>query len=120
MPTDSSAPTNRIDDEGLPIAIGFQTVADEPTSAIVEREQTPTVSGARAERQEPLTGYKLVKDMMRRQDEVLKQLDDLNARVESTIEQISAVRKTEIEAMDAESADSASSFDESIDQRKAA
>ena len=120
MPTDSLAPTNRIDDEGLPIAIGFQTVADEPTSAIVEQELPPTDGGDRAVRQEPLTGYELVEDMMRRQDEVLQQLDDLNARVESTIKQISAVRKTEIEAMEAESADSANSYDEAIDQRKAA
>lgn len=51
---------------------------------------------------QPLTGYELVADMMRRQDEVLDQLDALNARIESAINKISASRKSEIDALESE------------------
>ena len=45
-----------------------------------------------------LTGYELVADMMRRQDEVISQINDLNARIESAIEEITDQRKQEQQA----------------------
>ena len=41
--------------------------------------------------------------MMEQQDDILAQLDDLNTRIELTINEISAARKSEIEALKAES-----------------
>ena len=137
MPTDHPAQTNRIDDEGFPIAIGFQSVADKASeadsqcndcdSALSDEDgmgESQSLERANEAEQEPLVGYELVEDMMRRQDEVLSQLDDLNARIESAIKEISAARKSEIEALEAEpgfdSGDSASPADQPIDQRKAA
>ena len=45
-----------------------------------------------------LTGYELVADMMRRQDEVISELDTLNLRIEAAIKEISDARKLELEA----------------------
>jgi hypothetical protein len=50
------------------------------------------------ERAEPLTGYALVADLMRRQDEVIAEIDSLNDRIESIIREITDARKAEIEA----------------------
>ena len=68
----------------------------------------------------PLTGYDLVKDMMRRQDAVLTQLDDLNDQIESTIKEISAVRKSEIEALETKPESNQSDSANPAGQRKAA
>jgi hypothetical protein len=51
-----------------------------------------------AERSEPLTGYALVADLMRRQDDVIAEIDTLNDRIESIIREITEARKAEIEA----------------------
>jgi hypothetical protein len=45
-----------------------------------------------------LTGYELVADMMRRQDEAIAQIDELNERVEAAIREITAARRAEEEA----------------------
>lgn len=45
---------------------------------------------------EPLTGYELIADLMRRQDQVIGEIDDLNERIEAAIREISAQRKTEL------------------------
>ncbi|MDG2181340.1 MAG: hypothetical protein P8L78_06590 [Mariniblastus sp.] len=45
-----------------------------------------------------LTGYELVADMMRRQDDVINELDDLNNRIEAAIQEITDARKIEDEA----------------------
>ncbi len=42
--------------------------------------------------------YEFVADLLRRQDEVLKGLDQLNERIESVIDEISAVRQAEIDS----------------------
>jgi hypothetical protein len=55
---------------------------------------------------EPLTGYELVADMMLRQDAVIAELDILNGRIENAIKDISAARKIEQEALEAEHASS--------------
>ena len=46
----------------------------------------------------PLTGYELVADMLRRQDEVIAELDALNLRIESAIKEISDARKLDEQA----------------------
>ena len=114
MPTDPLAQTNHANEEGFPIVIGFQPELSDETELA---DTGPLAGDEQNEQKEPLTGYDLVEDMMRRQDEVLRQLDDLNAQVESAIEEIAAVRKSEIEAMqpEAEPADEASDL-----QRRAA
>ncbi|MDE0937305.1 MAG: hypothetical protein OSA89_15405 [Mariniblastus sp.] len=48
--------------------------------------------------QPALTGYDLVADMMRRQDEVINELDGLNERIEAAINEIIDARKLEDEA----------------------
>ncbi len=52
-------------------------------------------SPAEALKKGPLTGYELVADMMRRQDEVIEQIDELNSRIEEAIKEISDARKAE-------------------------
>lgn len=59
-------------------------------SAVEPTESDPTP--------EPLTGYELVADMMRRQDEVIAEIDLLNERIESAIKAISAAREKENQA----------------------
>ena len=54
---------------------------------------------------EQLTGYELVADMMRRQDEVIAELDSLNLRIEAAIKEISEARKLEEQATNALEAD---------------
>ncbi|MFT5303237.1 MAG: hypothetical protein ACI87E_002475 [Mariniblastus sp.] len=49
----------------------------------------------------PLTGYELVADMMRRQDAVIAEIDDLNHRIESAIKEITDARKLEEAALEA-------------------
>lgn len=48
----------------------------------------------------PLTGYELVADMMRRQDAVIAEIDDLNHRIESAIKEITDARKLEEAALE--------------------
>ena len=136
MPTDLPAPTNRIDEVSFPIAIGFETAGSERMEADSICDQSESVSQDDQEleeteslgdmdsnqSQEPLTGYELVEDMMRRQDEVLAQLDDLNARIELSIKEISIARKSEMEAMEAELDldDSAKPAAQPLGQRRAA
>jgi hypothetical protein len=55
---------------------------------------------------EPLIGYELVADMMRRQDEVIAQIDSLNDRIESVIKELDDARKLEQQAGDASDAES--------------
>ncbi len=54
-------------------------------------DSTPPVT-ARCESSEPLIGYELVADLMRRQDDVIAELDELNVRIESAIKEISEAR----------------------------
>lgn len=113
-----------LDDQGELVSLGLDSFLDlsetagpseSPTAAgptvgaMVESDPEMDVQGVNCRDRpgsEPLTGYELVEDMMRRQDEVLGQLDDLNARVESAIKEISATRKSEIEALESELAQS--------------
>ncbi|MGY8748052.1 MAG: hypothetical protein ACKVHR_08350 [Pirellulales bacterium] len=44
-----------------------------------------------------MTGYELVADMMRRQDDVINELDGLNERIEAAIKEIIDARKLEDE-----------------------
>ena len=121
MPTDSLAFTNQIDEDGAPVTICGQA-AEMCCETELERSR-PGGDAGQADPKETLTGYKLVEDMMRRQDAVLLQLDELNARVEATIEKISAVRKSEIEAFEsgAESdMENADSNEQASDLRRAA
>jgi len=118
MPSDLPTQTDRIDEAGFPIAIGFQPEAEElvevdshcydcdlessDQGGIEDAESLDSATPS-DQQQEPLAGYELVEDMMRRQDEVLSQLDDLNTRIESAIQEVSAARKSEIVALEAES-----------------
>jgi len=42
--------------------------------------------------------YEFIEELLRRQDSVLQDLDDLNLRIESAIEALNAARQAEIEA----------------------
>ena len=66
---------------------------------------------------EPLTGYALVADLMRRQDEVIAEIDSLNERIESFIREITESRKAELEA-DADNADEQTAESEIPTERK--
>lgn len=96
---------------GLSATTGAQTAsppttdqqAAQPTEDVSSHQSELSVESDASESEGVLSGYDLVTDMMRRQDEVLGQLDDLNDRIELAIEQISAARKSEIEALNAES-----------------
>jgi hypothetical protein len=61
------------------------SIADE--AVVIVEEERPA-----------LTGYELVADMMRRQDDVINELDDLNNRIEAAIQEITDARKIEDEA----------------------
>ena len=61
------------------------SIADE--AVVIVEEERPA-----------LTGYELVADMMRRQDDVINELDDLNKRIEAAIQEITDARKIEDEA----------------------
>lgn len=50
------------------------------------------------ESSQQLTGYELVADMMRRQDDVIAELDLLNLRIDTAIKDISDARKLEQQA----------------------
>ena len=57
------------------------------------------IAVATVEQERPsLSGYELVADMMRRQDDVINELDDLNKRIETAIQEISDARKIEDKA----------------------
>ena len=111
MPSDLDLTPSQFDQNGFPIAIGFQPVEDIQAAGKPNLVDPAGPNGVGAgmgdadEALEPqeaaLTGYELVADMLCRQDEVLIQLDDLNDRIELAIEQISAARKSEIEAFEA-------------------
>ncbi len=47
-----------------------------------------------------LTGYELVADMMRRQDDVINELDQLNQRIEAAIQEITDARKLDDESVE--------------------
>lgn len=128
MPSAQDISTSQFDEDGVPIAIGFQTAKDnqaEGQSDFVDPKRlNPVGSQSKAadeamEPQETLAGYELVTDMLRRQDEALKQLDDLNARIELAIEEISAARKIEIQALEAQG-QLLDDDDQAMDQQKAA
>lgn len=58
---------------------------------------------------EQAVGVELVASLMRQQDDVINQLDELNARIEAMIDDLSAQRKAEQEAAEkAAGVDSAS------------
>lgn len=115
MPSDQHLSDSQFDQDGFPITIGFAPAGDaldaklaaadglegNEANAEHDNDREPSEKSAAAD-QEPLTGYELVTDMMRRQDEVLGQLDNLNARIELAIKEISAARKCEIEALEAQ------------------
>ena len=89
---------------GLSATTGAQTASPPTTDEDVSSHQSELpVEPNASEPEGVLSGYDLVADMMRRQDDVLGQLDDLNDRIELAIEQISAARKSEIEALNAKS-----------------
>lgn len=63
-----------------------------------------------SEASERLTGYELVANLMKRQDEVIAEIDSLNDRIESAIKEISDARKLEDQAGSTETADSESAI----------
>jgi hypothetical protein len=63
------------------------TATEEPSQLVDNQEQSA-----------PLTGYELVADMLRRQDEVIVELDALNLRIESAIKEISDARTLDEQA----------------------
>jgi hypothetical protein len=70
-----------------------------PDDAINLAESTEEIAVSTVEQERPpLTGYELVEDMMRRQDDVINELDDLNKRIETAIQEISDARKIEDKA----------------------
>ena len=129
MPSDLDLTTSQFDESGFPIAIGFQPAEDnqaagkpnlvDPVGPNAVGAGLGDVDEALEPQEEALTGYKLVADMLRRQNEVLIQLDDLNDRIELAIEQISAARKSEIEAFEAQG-QLLDDDDQVMDQQKAA
>ena len=76
-----------------------EELASEDQNASRKDEKEQLTSGeespAEAVKKSQLTGYELVADMMRRQDEVIEQIDELNSRIEETIKEISDARKAE-------------------------
>ena len=111
MPSDLDLTTSPFNEGDFPATIGFQptqgqqVVGDSnPVVPAGLESKGPKRSDAKdvVEPQESSSGYEMVADMMRQQDEVLVQLDDLNARIELAIKQISAARKSEIEALEAQ------------------
>ena len=129
MPSDLDLTASQFDKNGFPIAIGFQAAEDTPATDKPNLDDPAGLNGVGSglndadEALEPLggalTGYELVADMLRRQNEVLVQLDDLNDRIELAIEQISAARKSEIEALEAQG-QFLDDDDQAMDQQKAA
>ena len=87
MSTDNHLTTSPLND--FPIAIGVQPSAEHESAV------TPATN-AQSDSMTNLAGYDLVADMMEQQDDILAQLDDLNTRIELTINEISAARKSEI------------------------
>ncbi len=73
-------------------------VIDGPQQDETTKSQTLALASVDSGNPEPLSGYELVADMMRRQDEVIAELDSLNEKIESVIQEISAARKLEQEA----------------------
>lgn len=69
----------------------------EPATGI-EMPEACELKTVEQQNEQPLTGYALVADMMRRQDEVIAQIDELNLRIEAAIKEISEARKAEIAA----------------------
>ena len=138
MPSDLDFTDSQFDKDSFPIAIGFQPAeageredaldfdvnqAELGSDLIVPEASVVSSSDDANEdsgREEVLTGYELVTDMMRRQDDVLRQLDDLNARIELAIEEISAARKSEIEALEAQGQQLEEDEDRAMNQPKAA
>jgi len=107
MPSAPDLTTSQFDEDGFAIAIGFPPNEGAPGDTnpvaapeVASENSEPTEVDEVTDPQASPSGYELVTDMMRRQDEVLEQLDDLNARIELAIKQISAARKSEIEALE--------------------
>lgn len=128
MPSDLDLTTSQFDKDGFPIAIGLQPPQDHQVGGdstyVAPEELGPeglklTNVDDVVEPLEASSGYEMVADMMRQQDEVLEQLDDLNARIELAIKQISAARKSEIEALEAQG-QWLNDDDQMSDQQKAA
>ena len=70
-----------------------------PDDANMLAHSAEEIAVATVEQERPsLSGYELVADMMRRQDDVINELDDLNKRIEAAIQEISDARKIEDEA----------------------
>lgn len=69
-----------------------------------------------------ISGFDLVADMMRRQDDVIAELDELNARIEAAIESLSESRKAELAALESECDTRERSHDSEthVDHKKAA
>ena len=86
MPTHSE---NHADCESeLTSQQGVGTVEGQPSDSTGKDGQVEESS-------QPLTGYELIADLMRRQDDVISELDSLNLRVESAIKEVTAARKLE-------------------------
>jgi len=66
---------------------------------VISLEAISLIANLEVETPNPqLSEYEFVADLLRRQDEVLNALDDLNVRIESAISEISAARQAEMEA----------------------
>lgn len=68
-------------------------------SGHVDPVETQATAESAAESSAPsqaeLTGAELVTDLMRRQDAAIAQIDELNARIEAAIDEITSLRKQE-------------------------
>lgn len=79
----------------------FPVSADSPPLA--PAPTVPSTSPTEPASSSPsLTGFELVADMMRRQDAVIAEIDELNGRIEAAIESLSAARKAEIDTLESE------------------
>ena len=130
MPSDLDLTDSQFDPECCPIAIGFQSAEGETADGgpdlggpDLNQADSVDIGSSTADDSlgspEAMAGYELVTDMMRRQDEVLEQLDALNDRIELAIKQISDARKNEIEALEAQG-QLLDDDDQAMDRQKAA
>lgn len=83
-----------VDSDDIQVAV--DAILGNPFSFLQKPMTTDSETSSSAP--EPLTGYELVADMMRRQDEVIAQIDSLNERIESAIKELSEARKLEEQA----------------------
>lgn len=107
-----------------PLAV--HTLDPDTDSPDQESNESAAPAGSSEQTAEPLTGFELVADMMRRQDEVLEQIDDLDGRINAMINQITAEREAEklaelaaLELAEQESSENDTDADRSLVRRAA-